>query len=89
MVRFDLGLFHQGQRRVAKFKSAYNSLIKMLFIFKTMLVVLLWWIHLASGYTCVLGLVPQVFNKDSEMSSSSEIVTYLAFDKMKKKSCLS
>ena len=29
----------------------------MLFIFKTMLVVVLEWIHLASGHRCVLGLV--------------------------------
>ena len=27
VVGFDLGLFHQGQRRIAKPKSAYNSLI--------------------------------------------------------------
>ena len=40
MVRFDLGPLLQGQRRVAKLKSAFNLLIieKMLFIFKTMLV---------------------------------------------------
>ena len=38
----------QGQTRIAKLKSAYNSIIKMLFIFKTMLFVLLRLIHLAS-----------------------------------------
>ena len=27
MVRFDLGSLHQGQTRIAKLKSAYNSLI--------------------------------------------------------------
>ena len=27
VVRFDLGLFLQGQLRIAKFKTAYNSLI--------------------------------------------------------------
>ena len=29
----------------------------MFFIFKTMIVVLFWWVHLASGYSCVLDLV--------------------------------
>ena len=27
MVRFDLGPLHQGEMRIAKLKSAYNSLI--------------------------------------------------------------
>ena len=27
LVRFDLGPLHQSQTRIAKFKSAYNSLI--------------------------------------------------------------
>ena len=27
VVRFDLGPLHQGQTRIAKLKSAYNSLI--------------------------------------------------------------
>ena len=27
VVRFDLGPLHQGQTRIAKVKSAYNSLI--------------------------------------------------------------
>ena len=27
VVKFDLGLLLQGQTRIAKFKSAYNSLI--------------------------------------------------------------
>ena len=27
MVRFDLGTLYQGQMRIAKHKSAYNSLI--------------------------------------------------------------
>ena len=30
MVRFDLGPYPQGQTRVAKLKSAYNSLIMVL-----------------------------------------------------------
>ena len=57
VVRFDLGPLLQGQMRIAKLKSTYNSIIKMLFIFKTMLLVLLWWIHLASDHRGVLGLV--------------------------------
>ena len=54
-----LGPCFKGQMRVAKLKSAYNLLIieKMLFIFKTILVGLFWWIHLASGHRCVLDLV--------------------------------
>ena len=52
VATFDLGLLLQGQTRIAKLKSAYNSIIIMLFIFKTMLFVLLWWIHLASGHRC-------------------------------------
>ena len=32
----------------------------MLFIFKTVLVVLFRWIHLASGHRCILGLVPSI-----------------------------
>ena len=51
-----LGPLLQGQTRIAKVKCAYNSIIKLLFISKTMLVVLLW-IHLASGHRCILGLV--------------------------------
>ena len=57
VVRFDLGTFLQGQTMIAKLKSAYNSIIKMLFIFKTMLLVLLLWIHLTSGHRCILGVV--------------------------------
>ena len=34
VVRFDLGPFFQGQARVAKLESAYNSLIKL---FKSLL----------------------------------------------------
>ena len=47
--------------RIAKLKSAYNTIIKMLFICKTILVVLLQWIHLASGHRCVFGLVTYPF----------------------------
>ena len=36
VVRFDLGPLIHGQTRIAKLKSAYNEIIKMLFIFKTM-----------------------------------------------------
>ena len=32
VVRFDLGPFFQGQARVAKLESAYNSLIKLLLV---------------------------------------------------------
>ena len=67
VVRFNLGPLFQGQMRIVKDKSAYNSLIVgarglrceanlVLFIFKTVLVVLFRWIHLASGHRCVLGL---------------------------------
>ena len=38
-------------------KRVYNLIIKMLFIFKTMLLVFLRWIHLAYGHRYVLGLV--------------------------------
>ena len=57
VVRFDLGHLLQGQTRIAKMKGVYNSIIKMLFIFTTMLLVLLQWIHLASGHRCIRGLV--------------------------------
>ena len=56
VARFDLRHILQGQMRIAKLKSAYNSIIKMLFILK----ILLRWIHLASGHRCVLGLVDYV-----------------------------
>ena len=62
MVRFDLGPMLQGQMRVAKLKSPYNLLIIMLFIFKTILVGLFQWIHLAPRYRCILGLVSYVVN---------------------------
>ena len=42
IFRFGLGPLLQGQMRIAKLKSAYNSIIEMLFIFKTMICVLLW-----------------------------------------------
>ena len=61
MVRFDLGPLLQGQRRIANFKSAETSLIKELFIFITMLLDLLLWIHLALGQRYVLGLVLFLF----------------------------
>ena len=60
VVRFDLGPLLHSQMRVAKFKSAYNYYSKMLFIFRTMLVGLFRWIHLASVNRCVLGLVSKV-----------------------------
>ena len=57
VVNFDLGPLLQDQTRIVNVKSAYNSLIKMLFIFKTILVLPLQWIQLAFGHRCVLGLV--------------------------------
>ena len=36
VVRFNLGPLLRGQMRITKLKSAYNSINKMLFIFKTM-----------------------------------------------------
>ena len=50
VVIFDLGPLLKGQMWIAKHKSAHNSLIEMLFIFKTMLGVLLW-----SCQRCILG----------------------------------
>ena len=63
--------------RIAKLKSAYNSIIQMLFILKTMLLVLSRWIHLASGHRCVLGLVIDL-----------SIVSYFVFLVCFKFSCL-
>ena len=60
MVRFEFGPILQGQTRLAKLKSAFNSIIKMMLIFKTMLLVLLRWIHLVSVARCLLGLVNEV-----------------------------
>ena len=57
MVRFDLGPLILGQTSIAKLKSVHSLLIKMLFIFISMLVGLLRWTDLVSGHRCILGLV--------------------------------
>ena len=75
--------------RIGKFKSASSSLIigpkglqyqtQMLFIFKTMLVVLFWWIHLASVHICALSVVIfsylRVINMDVASDSAGLTLT--------------